>query len=224
MKLAVVCVGGGRGERFGGDKLASPLAGRTVLESSLTRLVTALPDVPLAVVLPRATLAGWRNRLAPHFPTALWTEGGARRQDSVRAGVEAVATTGADTVVVHDAARPLVDPADVLRVVKAAADADGAILCARVVDTVKRVDAGGIVLGTVARDELRLAQTPQVFRIAALRRAWAAVDAGHEATDESVLLEAAGLTVRTVVATRPNPKLTLPEDLAALQRLAAEEA
>ncbi len=219
MKLGMVCVGGGRGERFGSDKLAAELGESTVLGSSIARLRGAFPAAPLAVVLPRAKLSSWRERLAPRFADVLWVAGGARRQDSVRAGVEAVAEHGIERVLVHDAARPLVDPWDVLRVADALADADGVVLCGPVVDTVKRVDELGVILGTVDRSELRLAQTPQVFRLVSLRRAWDRLDGAAEVTDEAMLLEAAGMTVRTVLTRRPNPKLTLPEDLELLRRL-----
>lgn len=223
MKLVMVCVGGGRGERFGSDKLAAELGGSTVLETSLTRLRTAFPTAPLAVVLPKATLSAWRARLEPHLGDLLWVAGGPRRQDSVRAGVEVVAGRGVDSVLVHDAARPLVDPQDVRRVVAALEDADGAVLCGPVVDTVKRVDELGVVVETVDRTELRLAQTPQVCRLASLRRAWTTLNPGAEVTDEAMLLEQTGMTVRTVLGRRPNPKLTLPEDLELVRRLCRED-
>ncbi len=219
----MVCVGGGRGERFGGDKLAADLGGITVLEASLGKLRAAFAEAPLAVVLPAATLEAWRGRLAERGGHLLWVCGGARRQDSVRAGVEAVAGGGIDVVLVHDAARPLVSPGDVRRVVAGLGDADGAILCGQVVDTVKRVDASGAVVGTVDRGDLRLAQTPQVFRLEALRRAWRGPEESATATDEAMLLEAVGMRVQSVLARRPNPKLTLPEDLELLRRLAGGE-
>lgn len=212
MKLALVCVGAGRGERFGGDKLAADLAGRSVLERSLDALVGAFVDAPLVVVVPADRLVAWRARLSPGFPGARCVAGGPRRQDSVRAGVEAV--SGAELVAVHDAARPLVSRDDLRRVVSAVGTADGALLVGRIPDTVKRVDGHGRVIATLDRDGLRVAQTPQVLRVAALARAWRAADPGREWTDEAALLEAHGGEVLAVEARGPNPKITTPQDLA----------
>jgi 2-C-methyl-D-erythritol 4-phosphate cytidylyltransferase len=103
-------------------------------------------------------------------------------------------------------------------------DAAAAILCRPVTDTIKRVDADGAVIETLDRRQLRMAQTPQVIRVEALQRAWATIPDDLEWTDEGALLEAAGETVRTVVAQHPNPKITTVEDLQtvrALQRVAS---
>ena len=109
---------------------------------------------------------------------------------------------------VHDAARPLVDSRDVTAVVSALGDADGAILVAPVTDTVKKINADGTVTETVERSELRLAQTPQVFRIASLEGAWTHTGLDGKWSDESSFLERAGFEIRSVVAQHPNPKLT----------------
>ena len=220
VRLGLVCVAAGRGRRFGGDKLQQRLGCGSVLEVALRALVTACPDAALVVVVAPEDVTTWRDRLGPEFPGSLWLPGGARRQDSVRAGVEAAAELGCDVVCVHDAARPLVRAEDVRTVVAALADADGAILCQRVTDTVKRVDGAGMVFSTIPREELRLASTPQVFRVAALRSAWGRLGGSGEWTDEAALLEAVGLAVQTVVARWPNPKLTTPEDLPLLRALA----
>ena len=219
--LAFVCVGGGSGTRYGGDKLAARIGGRTVLELTLDAMYSAYPEVPIVVVIPADALERWQQQVAPLPPQVDIVPGGDLRQDSVRAGVERASALGADVVAVHDAARPLVHADDVKRVVEALGSADGAILCRRVEDTVKRVDDRDIVLATVPRDDLRLALTPQVFRIGALQRAWAGVRAGRVWTDEAALLEDAGMVVRVVEARHPNPKLTTQQDLALLCALVA---
>ncbi len=216
MNLALVCVGGGRGERFGGDKLAADVAGRTVLQRSLAALREAFPEAPIVAVVPPERLGFWVARLEGDFPSLRCIAGGERRQDSVRRGVGAVT---AEVVAIHDAARPLVDPVDVRRAVAALGGADGSILVARVADTVKRVDGRGRIVETVDRVRLRAAQTPQVFRVVALESAWRRCDLGREWTDESALLEACGLQVMTVEASRPNPKVTTPSDLELVRRL-----
>jgi 2-C-methyl-D-erythritol 4-phosphate cytidylyltransferase len=120
---------------------------------------------------------------------------------------------------VHDAARPLVNAADVKAVVWALGDAAGAVLCSRVTDTVKRVDGNGLVIDTLARDQLRLAQTPQVLRITALERAWQGTAPEREFTDEASLLEVVGMPVRSVIAQHPNPKITTRDDLALVRSM-----
>jgi 2-C-methyl-D-erythritol 4-phosphate cytidylyltransferase len=213
IQLALVCVAGGRGARFGGDKLAERVAGRTILEHSLAALRRAFATAPLVVVVPDHRIEFWRELLAASFADAELVGGGERRQDSVRAGVAQAVAGGADVVAVHDATRPAVDAEDVKWVVKALGSAGGAILCGAVEDTVKRVDGSGLVLETVERGGLRLAQTPQVFRAAALARAWDAVDFSRPWIDEAAMLESLGVPVRSVVALRPNPKLTTVDDL-----------
>jgi 2-C-methyl-D-erythritol 4-phosphate cytidylyltransferase len=219
MKLALICVGSGDGTRFGGDKLEKRLGHRTVFAAALAALTRAFPEAPAVVVVPKPRLEFWHGQLSTEYPGALFVAGGSRRQDSVRVGVEKAAAHGAEVVVVHDAARPLVHPDDVRGVVLALGDADGAILSTPVPDTVKRTAPDGSVIGTVSRDDLRLAQTPQVFHVASLVDAWHTVDPAQEWTDESALLELAGMRVRSVVAGHPNPKLTTEPDLRLLQAL-----
>jgi len=248
---ALICVGGGRSQRFGGDKLAEPLGGRSVLATALMALRAAFPQSPLVVVVPPPLRAAWAERLGEELDRERGqlqvVAGGPRRQDSVRRGVEAAldraARAGEDRpelAVVHDAARPLVDPGDVLRVVESIGDAAGVILCSKVTDTVKRVGpcargdegsvagiAGGgvsVVVETLDRCELRLAQTPQVLRVDALLEAWRRGHAASsvELTDEAALLEAAGFEVRVVEACRPNPKITTRADLELVRALARQ--
>jgi 2-C-methyl-D-erythritol 4-phosphate cytidylyltransferase len=218
-KLCFVCVGAGRGVRFGGDKLAEMLNQKTVFATALGALALALPEALMIVVVSEAGLGFWRDSLSPDFPQARFVAGGARRQDSVRLGVMYAAQAGAEVVVVHDAARPLVDPRDVLAVVRALGGAEGAILVARLSDTVKRVD-GDDVTDTLPRDRLRLALTPQAFRVATLLEVWQRADPDRVWTDEAALLEWAGLPVRCILARYPNPKLTTAADLKVIRALA----
>ncbi|MCD4749747.1 MAG: 2-C-methyl-D-erythritol 4-phosphate cytidylyltransferase [Thermoanaerobaculales bacterium] len=222
MNLAIICVAGGMGQRFGRDKLAEPLGDSTVLETSLTALRSAYPTADLCVVLPPQQLSRWRLSLEGTFPGIRLVGGGSRRQDSVRNGIESAVETGADIAAVHDGARPMVDPLDVRSVVEGLGNADGAVLCQAVVDTVKRVASDGLILETVPRDELRLAQTPQVFRVSSIQRAWAEGDFGQEWTDEAALLESLGMQVQTVSARHANPKVTTELDLQFLRVMCEE--
>jgi 2-C-methyl-D-erythritol 4-phosphate cytidylyltransferase len=222
MNLAMVCVGAGSGRRFGADKLAERLGHRSVLETSLAALAAAFPEAPLAVVVASDRLEHWRSVLATSFPEAELLAGGERRQDSVRVGVGQVVGLGAEVVAVHDAARPLVHPDDVRTVVNELGDADAAVLCETIGDTVKRVDHRGAIRETISRDLLRLARTPQVIRVEVLERAWESQGLDREWPDEAAVLEQAGFEVRCVLARHPNPKLTTVNDLALIRSLLRE--
>jgi 2-C-methyl-D-erythritol 4-phosphate cytidylyltransferase len=220
LNLAFVCVGAGRGVRFGGDKLAEKIGLRTIFSTALGALEQALPEALMVVVVGEAKLEFWRDHLSPEFPQARFVSGGDRRQDSVRAGVLYAAQAGAEVVAVHDAARPLVDPRDVKAVVSALGGAAGAILTARVAGTVKKIDGNDMVVDTVSRDRLRFALTPQVFRITTLMEVWQRTDPKRVWTDEATLLESAGIPVHTVLARHPNPKVTTEGDLRVLRAMA----
>jgi 2-C-methyl-D-erythritol 4-phosphate cytidylyltransferase len=220
MNLAFVCVGAGRGVRFGGDKLAEMLGSRTVFATALSGLARAVPEALMVAVVGEARFDFWSDHLSNEFPQARFVAGGDRRQDSVRAGVLYAAQAGAEVVAVHDAARPLVNPADIKAVIEAVGGAGGAILCARVPDTVKRVDGNNMVVDTVARDRLRFALTPQVFQIATLMEVWQRADPGRLWTDEAALLESAGVPIRSVLARHPNPKVTTEADLKVVRAMA----
>jgi len=149
--------------------------------------------------------------------------GGATRSESVRAALDA-AGAGFDAVVVHDAARPLVEPSLFTRVLDALSESDCAIAAARVTDTIKEAD-GDVVVRTHDRSRLWAIQTPQAFRRAALDAALR-VDASvlASATDDASLVERAGGTVRVVEASPANFKVTTPHDLQVAELLLAERA
>jgi 2-C-methyl-D-erythritol 4-phosphate cytidylyltransferase len=162
--------------------------------------------------------------------------GGASRAQSVANALEAV---GTEYVAVHDAARPLLTPELVEALVgdlDAAPEAAGVIAAAPVVDTIKRAQSRGSfvrdirtkeprnVIETVDRSELWAAQTPQVFRTAALREALAAAEQPEEATDEAMLVEWDDGTVLIHPVTEPNLKVTTPLDLRVAEMLLAERA
>jgi 2-C-methyl-D-erythritol 4-phosphate cytidylyltransferase/2-C-methyl-D-erythritol 2,4-cyclodiphosphate synthase len=143
-------------------------------------------------------------------------QGGATRQASVRAGLEAMVASPPDLVLVHDAARPFVSAALISRAIAAAADSGAAIPAVAVTDTVKRVDAGGRVCETLDRAVLRTVQTPQAFRYAALLEAHrrAAGSGRDDFTDDAALAEWAGLPVTVFAGEAGNMKLTGAEDFA----------
>ncbi|MEX1310071.1 MAG: 2-C-methyl-D-erythritol 4-phosphate cytidylyltransferase [Candidatus Sulfomarinibacteraceae bacterium] len=222
--LAIVIAAAGCGGRFGSDKMFERLGGRTVLETAVSALREAMPTVPMVVVVATEMLETSRALLEAESPSTVVIAGGNRRQDSVRRGVDAALALGVDTVAIHDGARPVIHPDDVRAVVGAIEGADGAILCGSVPDTVKRVSKNGAVRETIDRNQLRLAQTPQVFRVAALEKAWAACDFGRDWSDEAAALEAAGFEVRCVEAKHPNPKVTTIADLEVVRALIGDDS
>jgi 2-C-methyl-D-erythritol 4-phosphate cytidylyltransferase len=219
-KLVFVCVGAGQSSRFGGDKLVQTLGEKTVFAAALEALESACPAADMVVVVAPEKIDFWRHRLAGQFPRARFAAGAEHRHGSVRAGVTAAVGLGAEIVAIHDAARPLVDPRDVQNLVRGLGDADGAILTGKVTDTVKRIDRDGVVVETVDRQNLGFALTPQVFRVSSLQAAWRKTGNDGDWTDESAILESAGMQVRSVVARYPNPKLTSPPDLELIRALA----
>jgi 2-C-methyl-D-erythritol 4-phosphate cytidylyltransferase len=198
-------VAAGSGERLGArrPKAFVLLAGRPMLEWSLDALRAAgVRDVVVALPPGEVAPAG-----------CIGVPGGATRSASVRAAL-AAAPAGDDAVVVHDAARPLVEPGLFARTLAALDGADCAVAAARVTDTVKEADADGRVTATLDRSKLWAIQTPQAFRRAVLERALAVDDAVlAAATDDASLVERAGGTVRVVESSPANLKVTTPHDL-----------
>ncbi len=128
--------------------------------------------------------------------------------------------SGDDLVCIHDAARPLIEPADIAATLDAAEETGAAIAGFMVTDTVKRV-ASGTILETVPRQDLFSATTPQVFRAAILLGAYQKAGLS-EVTDDAQLVEQAGGRVRAVVTSRWNLKITYPEDLVIAEAILAE--
>jgi len=214
----VVCAAG-RGERFGGSrpKALIELAGTALV----VHAVRALRDGGCAgiVVAAPAALNSEVSRLVPDLDVVV-VGGGATRQNSVRAALQAV-PDDVRWVLVHDAARPLV-PGAVVQAVRAAlvAGAAAVIPVLPVVDTMKSVDPDGTVTGTVDRTALRRAQTPQGFERDLLVRALEESTArGDEVTDDAEAVAALGISVRTVPGDERGLKITTPADLALAQAL-----
>jgi 2-C-methyl-D-erythritol 4-phosphate cytidylyltransferase/2-C-methyl-D-erythritol 2,4-cyclodiphosphate synthase len=222
MRVAAILVAAGTGSRFGADlpKQFVRLAGRPVLRWAAEALA---PHVALLQPVGEAEAIGQALAGLPHLPVVA---GGAARQDSVRAGLEALAPHAPDIVLVHDAARPVIPAGTIPALLAALRTHRGAIPAVPVADTLKRA-AGGLIAATVPRDGLVRAQTPQAFDFAtllALHRGPAqtgATQAGATragATDDAWLLEQAGHAVALVAGAEENVKLTYPEDAARLER------
>jgi 2-C-methyl-D-erythritol 4-phosphate cytidylyltransferase/2-C-methyl-D-erythritol 2,4-cyclodiphosphate synthase len=144
------------------------------------------------------------------------TNGGATRQASVHAGLEALAGDKPDIVLIHDAARPFVSSALISRAIDAAGRTGAAVPAIPVTDTIKLTNANGDVEATPDRARLRIAQTPQAFRFDVILEAHrrAAREGRSDFTDDAAIAEWAGLTVATFEGDPANMKLTTPEDFA----------
>ncbi|MBN9559674.1 MAG: bifunctional 2-C-methyl-D-erythritol 4-phosphate cytidylyltransferase/2-C-methyl-D-erythritol 2,4-cyclodiphosphate synthase [Alphaproteobacteria bacterium] len=215
MRVAAILVAAGTGSRFGAEtpKQFLSVAGKPVIRHAAEALaphVVLLQPVGEAGPI-AAALAG-----VPHLPPV---PGGTTRQDSVRAGLEALASHAPDVVLVHDAARPVIPPRTVPDLLAALERAPGAIPAVPVADTLKRGE-GGAIAATVPREGLHRAQTPQAFRFATLLALHRAAT-GSAATDDAALLEAAGKPVLLVAGSEDNIKLTYPEDRVRLERILA---
>jgi 2-C-methyl-D-erythritol 4-phosphate cytidylyltransferase/2-C-methyl-D-erythritol 2,4-cyclodiphosphate synthase len=225
--VAAILAAGGRGVRLGGGtpKQLRALGASTMLEAS-ARALLASPDVrQLVVALPLEALdSGHARRLEALGATVV--AGGERRQDSVALAFDHVAADAA-VVLVHDAARPFVSHAVVERVARAAAETGAAIAAVPVHDTVKVTspdDGGPVIVGTIDRTTVFLAQTPQGFRRDVLARAVALGRSGVEATDEAMLVEQTGHHVRVVEGDPRNRKITTEEDWAFAEQIIARTA
>ncbi len=224
--MTAVIAAAGSGERLGagGPKAFVPLGGRPMIAWSLDACLACGSVTGVVVAVPQ----GYDHGLGVWERVEV-VDGGRTRAESV---ANALARVTTEYVAIHDAARPLVTPElldDLVRALASDPDADGAIAAAPVTDTVKKVrpilGAHGApymrraIAQTLDRSELWGAQTPQVFRAAALR---AALDAHDAATDEAMLIEAAGGTVLIHDPGAPNLKITTPLDLRVAELLLAD--
>ncbi|WP_456619076.1 bifunctional 2-C-methyl-D-erythritol 4-phosphate cytidylyltransferase/2-C-methyl-D-erythritol 2,4-cyclodiphosphate synthase [Bradyrhizobium sp. P5_C12] len=214
-RTAVVLVAAGRGLRAGagGPKQYRSIGGQPVIYRAMEAFsrhadVSAVQPVvnPDDSAMFTAAVAGLK-----HEPP---TSGGATRQASVLAGLEALAKHKPDIVLIHDAARPFVSEGVISRAIEAASRTGAAIPVVPVTDTIKVTGANGDVEDTPDRSRLRIAQTPQSFRFDVILEAHrrAAKDGRSDFTDDAAIAEWAGLTVATFEGDVANMKLTTPED------------
>ncbi|HTB00885.1 MAG TPA: bifunctional 2-C-methyl-D-erythritol 4-phosphate cytidylyltransferase/2-C-methyl-D-erythritol 2,4-cyclodiphosphate synthase [Bradyrhizobium sp.] len=214
-RTAAILVAAGRGLRAGtgGPKQYRSIGGETVIFRAMEPFCRH-PQVFAVqpVVNPDDTaMFDAAVRELRHQPPA---NGGATRQASVHAGLEALAGERPDIVLIHDAARPFVSAALISRAIDAAGRTGAAIPAIPVTDTVKLIDGSGNVEATPDRARLRVAQTPQAFRFDVILDAHrrAAREGRSDFTDDAALAEWAGLTVATFEGDPANMKLTTPED------------
>lgn len=214
MRTIALIVAAGRGERAGGGlpKQYRLLGGIPVLRRSAAAFA-AHPRVDAVRVVIADGHQGLYDDATAGLALLAPVVGGPERQESVRLGLESLAGSPPDAVLIHDAARPLVPGAVVDRVLDALATAPAALPVLPVVDTLKS-GAGGLVTATVPRAGLWRAQTPQGFRFPEILAAHRAAAGAPAATDDAALAERAGLAVALVAGAEEAAKLTTADDLA----------
>lgn len=215
MRTVAIVPAAGSGDRLaaGLPKAFVHLGGATLIERAISGLrESGVVDAVVVAVPPGRTDEASLILADPEFEVIV-VGGGVDRTESVRLALDAAGD--ADFVLVHDAARPMTPPALIARVVQALQDGHTAVVpVVPLADTVKAVDANGVVLGTPERAGLRAVQTPQGFAAAVLRRAFAGA-AGHAGgfTDDASMVESIGGQVQTVAGDPMAFKITTPMDL-----------
>ena len=223
--VTAIIVAAGSGTRMGKNKQMLPLLGIPVLARTLIAFETCTAIRDIVVVTKEESIGDVQN-LADTYHISKITAivaGGKERQESVANGLQAVSN---DTVYVaiHDGARPLITPDEIIKVVTAAGETGAAALAVPVKDTVKRVDSMQKIIETPLRSSLMAMQTPQVFEISRYRESAEKVAAmGLSVTDDCQVLEIAGYPVYVVEGSYRNLKITTPDDLSLAEILLTKE-
>lgn len=215
---AVVIVAAGQGLRMGSDKPKQflPLCGKPILVHTLEMFLSHCDLDPIILVVAKEDLATTHSLLQPldslHEKVNVVT-GGSCRQASVFNGLQAIDARGG-IVLIHDGVRPLVSKRLIEACIQGARDWNACIPAIAVSDTLKRVDESDMVDCTLARQSLRLVQTPQAFELGLIRRAHQRAAAEHwQATDDASLVEHLGAKIKVIPGEVENIKITTPEDL-----------
>ncbi|MBD9372435.1 bifunctional 2-C-methyl-D-erythritol 4-phosphate cytidylyltransferase/2-C-methyl-D-erythritol 2,4-cyclodiphosphate synthase [Rhizobium sp. ARZ01] len=224
LSCGVIVVAAGRGERAGshpdGPKQYRSIGGKPVITHTLDAFLKWSPAQDIVVVIHPDDNELFANALvqASDGKARIRTVmGGSTRQQSVLAGLEALAASGITHVLIQDAVRPFVDATLLARIEAALAAGNHAVLPAiAVTDTLKRADSDGNIAGTVPRAGLFGAQTPQAFYFTSILDAHrrAAADGRNDFSDDSAIAEWAGIPVRLIEGAVDNVKLTLRKDIA----------
>lgn len=214
---SVVIVAAGSSSRMGFDKLSAPLCGRPVLWHSLHAFSLCPTIQKVVLVAPQEKLHALQP-LASEFPLCQqMVAGGASRFHSVFNGLTALSSSPASPgfVAIHDAARPLISPADIENAFRCA-EQNGSAVCAEpLADTLHKADSEGFLTASIDRTSLWRMQTPQIFPLSAILSLYTQMLAeGITTTDEAGAFLHAGKKVKIFSTTSPNFKITYPSDIA----------
>ena len=213
LNLNAVIAAAGIGKRVGANipKQYLSLLGKTIIEHSMQPFLSH-PDIKNVIVSVAENDRWFADLPIAKHPKVRVVIGGKERVDSVLCALKVLPED--DYVLVHDAARPCIKSADINNLIKTAVQSEnGAILGSKVRDTMKRSDASGNIIDTVARDNLWHALTPQMFENKVLIRAIECAEFPHQITDEASAMEMAGLLVTIIEGRSDNLKATREDDL-----------
>jgi 2-C-methyl-D-erythritol 4-phosphate cytidylyltransferase len=218
---SAILVAAGKGTRMGADKLFLELAGRPVVAHTWQKFADAQCIGEIIVVVADGRQKEFEHVAARfHFQKPFRiVAGGAERQDSVWNGLEAVSPE-TKIVAIHDAARPCVTEPLIAATIAAAEKSGASVATQAITDTIKESGDGKTILRTLDRSKLWSVQTPQTFRVDIIRRAISAArDKKLLFTDDTAACELIGQPVQLVPSPVPNPKVTVPADLALIELL-----
>lgn len=218
MSVHAVVLAAGSGERFGAKKQFLDLDGKPVVIHCLSLFQKSRHIDEVICVVPKTDVALAKNLVSEYALSKVKTllAGGATRQDSVAIALAYLASEkpGEDIVLVHDGARPLLS-SDLLDRLVMEAKSCGAVVAARpVTDSLKAVSESGIIQNTLPREGLWAMQTPQVFRLSILATAYRkGMAEGFCATDDAMMVERLGISIRCIEGPPENIKITTASDL-----------
>ncbi len=222
--VSAIIVAAGKGVRMKGTmrKQYLDLSGRPVLAHSIMAFDSCSLVEEIFLVVPKEDVEYCQNKILS--PLDLKNQinlvrGGTKRQDSVYIGLQAI-TKNTETVVIHDGVRPFIQPDDLMKCIQSSKDFGACILGIPASDTLKRVTKAGIIKGTLTRERIWHAQTPQAFQYDLILKAHEAAQRdGYVGTDDASLLERLGRDVKIINGSRLNIKITLKEDLVVAKAL-----
>jgi 2-C-methyl-D-erythritol 4-phosphate cytidylyltransferase len=221
--LGIIIAAGGSGSRFGtGNKLFEDFLGLPLFLHSVKNFIPLCPNGNLILVAPKTELEKFDSLTRKYLPEAQirFIAGGSVRAESVKNGLQALKAQ-TEFVAIHDAARPLASPELLIKCLETAKLHGGAIPAKRVTDTLKKAVADGRITDTVPRKDLWRVETPQVFNLAYLLKAFTkAASCDREFTDDAAVMEYAGHHVYVVNNPDCNIKVTYQEDIVLLRKIA----
>ncbi|MCM1293655.1 MAG: 2-C-methyl-D-erythritol 4-phosphate cytidylyltransferase [Bacteroides sp.] len=216
----IIIVAGGAGNRFGGNlpKQYCLLAGRPVVMHTIDRFRSLMPDADILLVISRQAADLWRDLCLQHnFESPSIVYGGESRWHSVRNALDSIPYSWQGTVLVHDAARPIVTPSTISALLSTISEgAQGAVPVINLVDSIRKIGPGS-KSDAVDRSQFRAVQTPQAFPAAILKEAYSK-GFSDNLTDDASVCEAAGFSdIRLVQGSPRALKITHPADMATVQ-------
>lgn len=222
MNTAII-VAAGQGRRFGAGKPKQfiEVHGKPLIIYTIEKFVNCDVIDEIILVLSSEETSNFEIQLTKfNFQNQIKiTTGGATRAESVLNGLNLIEKNSAGIVAVHDGARPLVSIEEIARTIETARKHGAACLVGKVTDTIKEIAPDGTITGTIDRENLRRALTPQCFRYEILKRAFEENTLDESVTDECYLVEKLGIKITVVEGSAQNIKITTPADLTFAENL-----